>query len=63
MFVGHTETTNIYVKDRIWHLDLILKSAFDKNEYNYIQIIDDNIIVKCLSRNFEKLPVPANFGF
>jgi hypothetical protein len=46
MFVGHTETEYIYVKHNIWRLDLLLKTTFDNNSYNYIQIIDDNIIVK-----------------
>ena len=52
MFVGHTETTKVYVKYKVWHLDLVLKAAFDSNGYNYIQIIDDNIIIKPLSEKY-----------
>lgn len=46
VFVGHTQTKYIYMKHNIWRLDLLLKTAFDSNSYNYIHIIDDNIVVK-----------------
>jgi len=48
MFVGHSETDFVYLKYKIWCLDLQLKSAFDSMVYNYIIIENDNIIIKSL---------------
>lgn len=45
MFVGHSETKNIFVRNKIWHLDQILRLAFDDRAYNYIDIQDDNITI------------------
>lgn len=45
MFVGHSETKNIFVKNKVWYLDQILRMAFDDNIYNYITIEDNNITV------------------
>ena len=49
MFVGHTITEYITLKNKIWFLDLMLKQAFDENKYNYIVIDNGNIIVKELN--------------
>jgi hypothetical protein len=48
LFVGHSETKFVYMQNKIWFLDLQLKSAFDGKIYNYIIIEDDKIIVKPL---------------
>lgn len=50
MFVGHTITDYIHLKDKIWYLDLLLKDAFEKLAYAYIVIKDGDIIVKQLSQ-------------
>lgn len=49
MFVGHSETKNIFVRNRVWYLDQILKLAFDDNVYNYIDIRENNITIKSLT--------------
>ncbi len=49
MFVGHSETKNIFVRNRVWYLDQILKLAFDDNIYNYIDIRENNITIRSLS--------------
>jgi hypothetical protein len=49
MFVGHSETTNIFLKDRVWYLDQMLRTAFDDKIYNYIDIHHDNITIRSLS--------------
>lgn len=48
MFVGHSETDNIYLKNKVWHLDQVLRAAFDKEIYTYLDITDGNITVKNL---------------
>lgn len=49
MFVGHSETENIHLKNNVWYLDQMLKTSFDMKNYNYLEIIDDNIFIKSLS--------------
>lgn len=46
MFVGHTITDYVHLKDKIWYLDMLLKDAFEKLTYTYIIIKDGDIIVK-----------------
>jgi hypothetical protein len=46
MFVGHTISPHIHLKDKIWYMDLLLQDAFDKKSYNYVIIKDGDIIVK-----------------
>ena len=41
MFVGHTITDYVSLKNKIWYLDLMLKDAFENMTYNYL-IIDNN---------------------
>lgn len=48
MFVGHNETKNIHLKNKVWYLDQMLKTAFDNSNYNYLEIIDDTIFVRSL---------------
>jgi len=48
MFVGHSETENIHLKNKVWYLDQMLKTSFDNNNYNYLEIIDDNIYIRSL---------------
>jgi hypothetical protein len=48
MFVGHSETKHIYLKNKVWHLDQVLRTAFDAKTYTYIDIVDGNITVKNL---------------
>lgn len=48
MFVGHSETQNIYLKNKVWHLDQVLRTAFDDRLYTYLDIINGNITVKTL---------------
>jgi hypothetical protein len=48
MFVGHNETKNIHLKSKVWYLDQMLKTAFDNNNYNYLEIIDDTIFIRSL---------------
>lgn len=50
LFVGHTITDNIHMKNKIWYLDLLLNDAFEKSSYNYIQIKDNDIIIKHLTK-------------
>ena len=45
MFVGHSETKNIFVENKVWYLDQILRIAFDDNMYNYIDIRGNNITI------------------
>ena len=49
IFVGHTETTQLHVTNKIWHLDMVLKTAFDAHTYNYLIIENDQITIKSLS--------------
>ena len=51
MFVGHTITDYIHLKDKIWYLDLLLKDAFEKLAYAYIIIKDGDIMIKQLTPN------------
>jgi len=48
LFVGHSETANIHLKNKVWYLDQMLKTSFDNRNYNYIDIIDDNIYIRSL---------------
>jgi len=48
MFVGHSETENIYLKNKVWYLDQMLKNAFDNRNYNYLEIVNNSISVKSL---------------
>ena len=48
MFVGHSETENIYLKNKVWYLDQMLKIAFDNRNYNYLEIVNNSISVKSL---------------
>jgi hypothetical protein len=48
MFVGHSETENIFLKNKVWHLDQVLRPAFDERIYTYIDIIDGNITINSL---------------
>lgn len=48
MFVGHSETENIYLKNKVWYLDQMLKIAFDNKKYNYLEIVNNSIYVKSL---------------
>jgi len=54
MFVGHSETDNIYLKDKVWHLDQMLRHAFDDKIYNYVEIEDGNITIKSLSKYYNR---------
>ena len=54
MFVGHSETENIFLKDKVWHLDQMLRYAFDDKIYNYIEIQDGNITVRSLSKYYDR---------
>jgi hypothetical protein len=48
MFVGHSETENIYLKNKVWHLDQVLRSAFDDRIYTYMTIVDGNMTINSL---------------
>ena len=50
MFVGHSETPYIYLKDKVWYLDQMLRPAFDSKTYNYIDIYNNNITVRTLRK-------------
>lgn len=49
LFVGHTLTDHIHLKDKIWYLDMLLKKTFQKHSYNYIVIKENDIIIKSLN--------------
>lgn len=49
MFVGHTITDYVHLKDKIWYLDLLLKDAFEQMKYSYIIIKDGDIVMKQLN--------------
>jgi hypothetical protein len=48
MFVGHSETESIHLKNKVWYLDQMLKTAFDNKNYNYLEIVNSSIYVKSL---------------
>lgn len=52
-FIGHTTTNNIYLHNRVWHLDQFLHKAFDDKKYNYLDIVDGKIIIRSI--NYEEL--------
>lgn len=47
-FVGHTITNDIYLHNRVWHLDQYLHKAFDDKKYNYLDIVDGKIIIRSI---------------
>ncbi len=46
MFVGHTISEHIHLKDKVWYMDLLLQNAFNSKSYNYVIIKDGDIIIK-----------------
>lgn len=48
MFVGHSTSDTVTLKNKVWYLDLYLKDAFDNHGYSYIVIVNDTIRVKPL---------------
>ena len=58
IFVGHTETAHIHVKNKIWYLDMVLKTAFDNYSYSYVVIQDNDISIKSLSNSSNILIKP-----
>lgn len=49
MFVGHTTTKHIFVRNNVWYLDQLLREAFDDKIYTYIEIEDEKIKIKGIS--------------
>jgi hypothetical protein len=43
MFVGHTTTKHIFVRNNVWYLDQLLREAFDDKIYTYIEIEDEKV--------------------
>lgn len=52
MFVGHSANDNIELVDnQIWYCDNGISRSFGTNKYEYLEIIDNNIIIKTIIDN------------
>jgi acyl carrier protein len=48
IIVGHKQQYNIILSDNTIYTDMLLETAFNEKRYQYLDIIDNNIVIKSI---------------